>query len=64
MYPKDIHTLCQNFGIGRVKSELIQKYKAMYALGSINIKGLEVKLEGRYDRNPAFIEIMGMIDDA
>jgi len=47
-----------------VKSKLIQKYKAMYALGSINIKGLEVKLEGRYDRNPAFIEIMGMINDA
>jgi hypothetical protein len=64
MNPKDIYTLCQNFGIGRVKSELIQKYKTMYALGSVNIKGLEIKLEGRYDRNPAFIEIMEMIDDA
>jgi hypothetical protein len=63
MNPKDIHTLCKNFGIGRVKSELIQKYKTMYAQGSINIKGLEVKLVGRYDRNPAFVEIMGMIDD-
>jgi hypothetical protein len=46
-----------------VKSELIQKYKAMYSLGSVNIKGLEVKLEGRYDRNPAFVEIIKMIDD-
>jgi hypothetical protein len=61
MNPADIHTLCQNFGIGRVKSELIQKYKAMYLQGFINVKGLEIKLTGRYDRNPAFIEIMGMI---
>jgi len=63
MHPKDIQTLCQNFGIGRVKSALIQKYKAMYAQGSVNIKGLEVPLTGRYDRNPAFCEIMKMIDD-
>ncbi|SFV69060.1 hypothetical protein MNB_SV-3-289 [hydrothermal vent metagenome] len=63
MNPKDVHTLCQNFGKGRVKSELIQKYKAMYAQGSVNIKGLEVTLKGRYDRNPAFLELMRMIDD-
>jgi len=63
MNSTDIHTLCKNFGIGRVKSELVQKYKTMYAQGSINIKGLEVKLEGRYDRNPAFVEIIKMIDD-
>ena len=63
MHPIDIHTLCQSFDTGRVKSELIQKYKTMYALGSVKIKGLEVKLKGRYDRNPVFIEIIGMIDD-
>lgn len=59
----DICTLCQNFGRGRVKSELIQKYKALYAQGSVNIKGLDVPLKGRYDRNPAFLELMKMIDD-
>ena len=63
MNPTDIFTLCQNFGRGRVKSELIQKYKALYALGSVNIKGLEVPLKGRYDRNPAFLELIKMIDD-
>lgn len=63
MNPVDIGTLCGNFGTGRVKSELIQKYKAMYKQGSINIKGLEVPLNGRYDRNPAFLELVRMIDD-
>jgi len=63
MNPIDIRTLCQNFGRGRVKSELIQKYKALYAQGSVNIKGLDVPLKGRYDRNPAFLELMKMIDD-
>lgn len=59
----DIQTLCKNFGISRVKSELVQKYKEMYEAGCVNVKGLEIKLEGRYDRNPAFIELMDMIDD-
>ena len=63
MNPTDIHTLCRNFGTGRVKSELIQKYKAMYAQGSVNIKGLDVALKGRYDRNPAFMELVRMIND-
>jgi len=63
MEPKDIRTLCLNFGQNRVKRELILKYKEMYAQGFINVKGLEIALEGRYDRNPAFIEILGMIND-
>jgi len=63
MNPDDIRTLCRNFGRNRVKRELIQKYKEMYAKGVLNIKGMELALEGRYDRNPAFIEILGMIND-
>jgi hypothetical protein len=63
MNPKDIQTLCNNFGRNRVKRELIQKYKEMYAQGFLNVKGMELILEGRYDRNPAFIEILGMIND-
>ena len=63
MSPKDIQTLCSNFGRNRVKRELIQKYKEMYAQGFLNVKGMEIRLEGRYDRNPAFIEILGMIND-
>ncbi len=63
MNPQDIHTLCKNFGRNRVKRELIQKYKEMYAQGFINIKGMEITLEGRYDRNSAYREILGMIND-
>ncbi len=63
MHPTDIQTLCNKFGKNRVKRELIQKYKEMYAKGFLNIKGMELILEGRYDRNPAFIEILGMIND-
>jgi len=60
---QDIQTLCLNFGRNRVKRELILKYKEMYAQGFLNVKGLEIALEGRYDRNPAFLEILGMIND-
>ncbi len=63
MNPKDIQILCKNFGRNRVKRELIQKYKELYTQGYINIKGMEIPLEGRYDRNPAFREILGMIND-
>jgi hypothetical protein len=63
MDQQDIHTLCKNFGRNRVKKELIEKYKEMYAQGFVNVKGLKIVLEGRYDRNPAFREILGMIND-
>jgi hypothetical protein len=63
MNPQDIQTLCLNFGRNRVKRELILKYKEMYAQGFLNVKGMEIALEGRFDRNPAFIEILGMIND-
>jgi len=32
-------------------------------LGFINVKGMEIALDGRYDRNPAFREQLGMIND-
>lgn len=60
---KDIQLLCKKFGRNRVKRELIEKYKEMYALGFINVKGMQIALDGRYDRNPAFREQMGMIND-
>jgi len=60
---QDIQTLCKNFGRNRVKKELIQKYKEMYDQGFINVKGMKIALDGRYDRNPAFRELMSMIND-
>ena len=59
----DIKILCKNFGYNRVKRELILKYKELYAQSSINVKGMEIMLEGRYDRNTAFREIIGMVND-
>lgn len=59
MNPQDIQTLCKNFERNRVKRELIQKYKEMYDQGFIDVKALD----GRYDRNPAFRELMSMIND-
>jgi len=63
MEPKDIQTLCRKFGQNRVRAELIQKYKTLYNQGYTSVKGLDIPLNGRYDRNPAFKELMGMISD-
>jgi hypothetical protein len=47
----------------RVKAELIATYRALYKQGFIDVKGHRVPLEGRYDRNPVFKEILKMIHD-
>ena len=63
MDPNDICLLCRKFGKNRVKSELIATYKAFYKQGFIDVKGHKVPLEGRYDRNTVFKEILKMIHD-
>jgi len=63
MDQKDICLLCQKFGKNRVKGELIATYKTFYKQGFIDVKGYRVPLEGRYDRNPVFKEILKMIHD-
>ena len=63
MNPDDIRLLCRKFGKNRVKAELVSYYKDLYKQGFIDIKGYRVPLEGRYDRNPVFREILQMIHD-
>ena len=63
MNQNDIRLLCQKFGKNRVKAELIATYKTLYRQGFIDVKGHRVPLEGRYDRNPVFKEILKMIHD-
>ena len=63
MHAEDIKKLCQIFGRNRVKRELILKYKVLYKQGFIDVKGMKVPLHGRYDRNPIFKELVGVIDD-
>ncbi|PHR54514.1 MAG: hypothetical protein COA44_12840 [Arcobacter sp.] len=63
MDQEDLYELCSMFGIQRVKMELILMYKQMYKDGFINLKGLELELSGRYDRNPTYKILRGYIDD-
>ena len=63
MDQNDICLLCRKFGKNRVKAELIATYRALYKQGFIDVKGHKVPLEGRYDRNPVFKEILKMIHD-
>jgi hypothetical protein len=63
MHPQDICTLCRKFGKNRVKAELVTLYKAHYKRGFVDVKGLRVSLEGRYDRDPVFRKILKMVHD-
>ena len=54
MNPVDVKILIGKFGIGRVKSELITMFKEDYKRGYVDIKGMQVRLSGRWDRNPAY----------
>jgi hypothetical protein len=55
--------LCVMFGSQRVKMELVLMYKQMYKEGFINLNGLELALNGRYDRNKSYMILRGYIDD-
>lgn len=63
MSKKDIETLCRKYGKLRVKSELVAKYKEMHARGYVETPGMTIPVTGRYDRNPAYRELLGLIDD-
>jgi len=63
MDQNDIGILCRKFGKNRVKAELIATYKTLYKQGFIDVKGYRVTLEGRYDRDPVFKEILKIIHD-
>ncbi len=57
----DIIILIKQFGIGRVRSELIQMFKEDYQRGFVDIKGMHVPLSGRWDRNQAYLKISKML---
>lgn len=59
----DIYELCLMFGVQRVKMELILMYKEMYKDGFVNLNGLELELNGRYDRDASYKILRGYIDD-
>lgn len=59
----DIKTLCDKFGKNMVKAVLDDKYKSLYKKGFISTNGMDIQLEGKYNQNPIYKEVLGMIND-
>ena len=60
---EDIKKLCNQFGKNMVKAVLNDKYKKMYAIGYISTSGMDIPLSGKYNENPTFKQILGVIND-
>jgi DNA phosphorothioation-dependent restriction protein DptG len=63
MNKSDIVKLCSQFGKNIVKSVLNDKYKKMYALGFISTSGMDIPLNGKYNQNEMYKQIVGVIHD-
>lgn len=59
----DIKKLCSQFGKNMVKAVLNDKYKKLYAQGYISTSGMDIPLNGKYNENPIFKQLLGMIND-
>ena len=60
---EDIKKLCNQFGKNMVKAVLNDKYKKLYAQGYISTSGMDIPLFGKYNENPMFKQILGVIND-
>ena len=60
---EDIKKLCSQFGKNMVKAVLNDKYKKLYAQGYISTSGMDIPLNGKYNDNPIFKQLLGMIND-
>lgn len=60
--PNDIKILCDKFGKNMVKAVLDDKYKTMYKNGFISTNGMDIPLYGKYNQNPIYKEVLGMIN--
>lgn len=59
----DIKILCNKFGKNMVKAVLDDKYKSMYKKGHISTNGMDIPLQGKYNQNPIYKQILGIIND-
>ena len=59
----DIKELCKRFGKNMVKSVLNDKYKTLYKQGFISTNGMDVPLSGKYNQNPIYKQLSGIIND-
>lgn len=62
--PKEIEYLCKTFGYRRVKSELIAYHKDLYKQGYVDIKGLQIPLKGRWDKDVLYRKKLRMLNSA
>lgn len=60
---QDIHTLCEKFGKDRVLEELDNKYKELFEVGFIDLKGLKLPLDGDYKEHGTYKELIEIIDN-
>ena len=59
----DIKELCKRFGKNMVKSVLNDKYKSLYKQGFISTNGMDIPLNGKYNQNPIYKQLSGIIND-
>ena len=59
----DIKKLCETFGKNMVKSVLNDKYKSIYKQGFISTNGMDIQLNGKYNQNPIYKQLSGIIND-
>ena len=59
----DVKTLCLKYGKNMVKSVLNDKYKKMYAQGYISTNGMDIPLQGAYNKSTLYKQLTGMIND-
>jgi hypothetical protein len=63
MNKTDIFTLCKEYGKSMVKYVLTDKYKDMYKKGYICTNGIDIPLQGTYNKNEMYKELLGIIND-
>ncbi len=63
MNKQDIHTLCRKFGKDRVLKELNDKYKELFEIGFIDIKGMKIPLTGNYKEHGTYKEILEILKE-
>lgn len=63
MNEDDIKKLCEQFGKNMVKSVLVDKYKKMYKKGYISTSGMDIPLNGTYNQNDMYKQIIGVVND-
>ena len=63
MNKNDIKILCDEFGKNMVKSVLKDKYKKIYKKGYISTSGIDIPLQGSYNQNEIYKEVLGIVND-